>query len=453
MQPDDTFLEHSLDEAARSDAAGCVVAVPAPDASVEAFLALALDGPATLWHPAEGVALAGRGAAVVCAGSSLAALRDEASRALTSLRVFVHPARASYTPKLFGGQRFDPSRTHADDPAWRAFPAAAMILPRWSLSREADGPTLALALTREECARAPAVLPAVRAVLAALAAPAGAIPPRVSAALDRDEGRDAWSALVHNALAVMREGRAQKLVAARRSEARAAAPWHLARVLHDLADAAAPGCVRFAMQHGDTVLVGATPERLVARRDDLVTLDALAGSMPRGCDADDDAARAQALAVSDKDLREHALVVDGARASLAPFTTSIEASASPSVRTLRNVHHLWTPMRATLRDGAHVLSLVGALHPTPALGGAPRAEALAWIAAREPHPRGWYAGPIGWCDARGDGEFFVAIRSAVVRGDRAWVYAGAGLVEGSDVDAEWRETDAKMSVMRAALGV
>lgn len=453
MQPDDTFLEDSLREAARSDAAGCVIAVPAPDASVDALLSLALDGPVTLWHPAEGVALAGRGAAIVCEGPSLAALRDDASRALGSLRVFVHPARASYTPRLFGGQRFDPARADADDPAWGAFPAASMALPRWSLAREVDGPTLALALSREECLSASEWLPKVRAVLAALDAPAGEVPPRVRAALDRDEGREAWSALVHNALAVMREGRAQKLVAARRAEVRADAPWHLARVLHDLADAAAPGCVRFAMQHGDAVLVGATPERLVARRGDAVTLDALAGSTPRGRDAADDAARARALAVSPKDLREHALVVDGARASLEGFASSIEAPAEPSVRTLRNVHHLWTPMRATLRDGAHALTLVGALHPTPALGGAPRAEALAWIAAREPHPRGWYAGPIGWCDARGDGEFFVAIRAAVVRGDRAWAYAGAGLVEGSDVDAEWRETDAKMSVMRAALGV
>ncbi len=96
---------------------------------------------------------------------------------------------------------------------------------------------------------------------------------------------------------------------------------------------------------------------------------------------------------------------------------------------------------------------MGALHPTPALGGSPRGAALAWIAAHEAHPRGWYAGPVGWCDAQGNGEFFVSIRSAALRGDRAWVYAGAGLVEGSDADTEWRETDAKMAVMRAALGV
>ena len=100
----------------------------------------------------------------------------------------------------------------------------------------------------------------------------------------------------------------------------------------------------------------------------------------------------------------------------------------------------------------HVLSLVGALHPTPALGGAPRAAALDWIAAREPSPRGWYAGPVGWCDARGEGEFFVAIRSALTQGTRAWAWAGAGLVEGSDAAREWDETEAKMAAMCAALG-
>ncbi len=99
-----------------------------------------------------------------------------------------------------------------------------------------------------------------------------------------------------------------------------------------------------------------------------------------------------------------------------------------------------------------MLSLVEALHPTPALGGTPRDAALDWIARCERAPRGWYAGPVGWCDADGDGAFHVAIRAALLQGARAWTYAGAGLVAGSDPDTEWAETEAKMAPMRAALG-
>src|SRR5207247_1750932 len=106
--------------------------------------------------------------------------------------------------------------------------------------------------------------------------------------------------------------------------------------------------------------------------------------------------------------------------------------ASPRIRTLKNVHHLWTPVHARLASGVHVLELVRALHPTPAVCGAPRDAALRWIGAHEPLGRGWYTGAVGWFDARGDGAFSVAIRAAVVEEGEAWLYAGAGIVDGSD---------------------
>ncbi len=408
-----------------------------------------------LWAPYDGDAFAGRGAACLSVGASLASLVNEAERVFAGLRVIAHPDRADYAPRLFGGQTFDPTRPAWRDPAWEPFFAAAFTIPRWALSERDGRRTLAVTVLPARCADAASMRDEILGVLRALEAPAPPLPERPAATTDRDSGRDAWNALVRDALAEMRAGKAQKLVAARRVQVNASAPWSLVRVLDDLAKHASQGCVRFAFQHGDTAFVGSTPERLVSRRGADVDVDALAGSVPRGANHDEDRERATQLAESAKDLREHALVVDGVREALAPFCDAVSAPEGPAVRTLRNVHHLWTPLRARLRPDApaHVLSLVGALHPTPALGGSPRAVALPWIAAHESHPRGWYAGPVGWCDARGDGVFYVAIRSAALRGDRAWVYAGAGLVEGSDVDAEWRETDAKMAVMRAALGV
>lgn len=454
MLPDDEFLTAALEACARDPgASGCVLALPAPDVPVERLLALPLRGVSTFWEPSTGPSFAGRGLECVSVGASLASLVVEAERTFAGLRVHAHPARDGYSPRLFGGQTFDPTRPAWRDPAWESFYAATLALPRWSLSRADGRCTLAVTLPRARCAEAPSLRAEILDVLAALDAPAAPLAPRPRAFVDREAGRAAWGALVRDALTEMREGRAQKLVAARRVEVIASGPWSLPRVLDDLARS--PGCARFALQHGETAFVGATPERLVSRRGLDVDVDALAGSAPRGASPDEDRARAQGLFESAKDRREHSLVVDGVRASLAPLCDRIDAPDAPVVRTLPNVHHLSTPVRARLREEtpAHVLALVGALHPTPALGGEPRNVALPWIAAHEAHPRGWYAGPVGWCDARGDGEFFVAIRSASLRGDRAWVYAGAGLVAGSDADAEWRETDAKMAVMRAALGV
>jgi menaquinone-specific isochorismate synthase len=125
----------------------------------------------------------------------------------------------------------------------------------------------------------------------------------------------------------------------------------------------------------------------------------------------------------------------------------------PIVRSLRNVHHLWTPIVGDLARPAHVLDLVELLHPTPAVCGWPRDAAMAWIASREAVSRGWYAGAVGWFDQVGDGSFAVAIRSGLFEGREAWIYAGAGLVEGSEPEAELAETRVKQTPILAALGL
>lgn len=435
----DVLLSAALDRA--RDGAVVVLSVPAPDGPVERLLAAVPEGPASLFAPRDGrVALAGRGRALHLTGPALGALRDDLARSLARVAVVAAPG-ADDVARALGGQTFDPRRHPADDVAWEPFPAASLTLPRWALVRVDGRSSLQVAFTRDD---APSAASIARVLRALHASPPTAASPRVErVAADRG----LWEALVRDALDVMREGRAEKLVGARRAELRADSPWRLADVI-DRLDADV-GCARFAFEHGDAVLVGASPERLVARRGDVVSADALAGSLPRG---GDDVRDARALLDSAKDRREHALVVAGIRAALAPFCDALDAPDAPVVRTLPRLHHLWTPVRARLREGAHALDLVDAMHPTPALGGSPRGAALDWIARREPHPRGWYAGPVGWCDLAGDGEFFVAIRAAALRGTRAWTYAGAGLVPGSDPAREWDETEAKMSAMRAALG-
>jgi isochorismate synthase EntC len=159
------------------------------------------------------------------------------------------------------------------------------------------------------------------------------------------------------------------------------------------------------------------------------------------------------LLLREKDLREHRLVVDAIRAHLAPFAGELVSPEEPRLRTLVHVHHLVTPIAARLVSDTHVLELAASLHPTPALGGVPREAALALMRAFEGIERGWYAGPVGWFDARGEGAFVVGIRSALLAGNRATVFAGAGLVNGSVAGLELAETSAKQAAMFAALGV
>jgi isochorismate synthase len=219
---------------------------------------------------------------------------------------------------------------------------------------------------------------------------------------------------------------------------------------------------------GAGALIAATPERLIRRDGELVQCDALAGtysihpgSFPPGKPEIDDTAAVRdrliaeagaALIASQKERREHALVVEAIRAALADCA-DVDAPAAPDFRVLRHVVHLLTPFRARLRTPRHVLELAARLHPTPAVGGTPRELAADWIRTREPVARGWYAAPVGWFDLDGNGELAIAIRSGVLAGNRAHLWAGAGIVAGSDPDRELAETEIKLRAMLGALGI
>jgi menaquinone-specific isochorismate synthase len=179
--------------------------------------------------------------------------------------------------------------------------------------------------------------------------------------------------------------------------------------------------------------------------------EALAGSAARGESASEDAALCRALLQSEKDLREHRLVVDSILRRIADLGLTVEHAAQPRVLGLANVQHLYLPLSASLPAGVHILDLVARLHPTPAVGGTPREPALSAIKRLESLDRGLYAGPQGWVDHRGEGEFFVGIRSALIDGNSATVHAGAGIVAGSDAGKELAETELKLKALTGAL--
>lgn len=271
----------------------------------------------------------------------------------------------------------------------------------------------------------------------------GRVPRRF--AVEARQDLSSWDATVAAALGAIDDGTLRKVVIAREVEVDADTPFEVASVLARLL-ATQPGCYVYA----DRGFVGASPELLVERFGAVARSRPMAGTTARRASvAADDRAVAELLD-SRKDDVEHALVVEAVRAGFAEHCDTIEVS-DPVVERFATVSHLTTTITGRVIDGAGALTLALALHPTPAVGGSPRARALRAIDAFEPFDRGQYAGPVGWIDEHGDGEWAVALRCATLDGSRARLLAGAGIVDGSDPDAEWAETQAKLEPMLRAL--
>lgn len=258
-----------------------------------------------------------------------------------------------------------------------------------------------------------------------------------------------WVETVAEAVAAVRAGDLDKVVLARRVEVVANRPLPTGQILERLA-ALYPACMVFRVGN----FLGASPELLVGRHGPTVTTHPLAGTVARSGDATADRALVEGLLASSKDRSEHAFVVEDLRRRLAPWCSRLDVPDRPSILELRNVSHLGTRLTGQLHPGRRrpsALELVGALHPTPAVAGSPTDTACAYLAAAEGFDRGPYAGPVGWMDASGDGEWAIGIRSAIVEGCRAELFAGVGVVAGSDPVVELAETQLKLQALLAAV--
>lgn len=256
---------------------------------------------------------------------------------------------------------------------------------------------------------------------------------------------------VRRGLELIGSGELRKVVLARAKEVVMENRIHPLRLLNDLRQRF-PDCHAFSIGDGHgRSFMGASPERLVRVSRGNLETEALAGSIRRGAGASEDAALGASLLRSEKDLREHALVLDSMARRLAPLGVKFDAGLRPGLKKLANVQHLCTPVRASMPAGCRLLDVVAVLHPTPAVGGTPRERAVARIAEIESTPRGLYAGAMGWVNARGGGEFFVGIRSALVDDRTARVFAGAGIVAGSVPQQEFMETELKFRALEDAL--
>ena len=256
-----------------------------------------------------------------------------------------------------------------------------------------------------------------------------------------------WMSAVADAVGRIEEGRLEKVVLARDLIATATSPVDVRWPLAQLA-ASYPMCWTFHVEG----LFGATPELLVRRERGLVTSRVLAGTIRRTGDETRDAELAGALSRSSKDLEEHEYAVRSVADSLEPHCSSMNVPEAPFVLHLPNVMHLATDVTGVVHDGITSLELAAALHPSAAVGGTPREQAVALIAELEHMSRDRYAAPVGWMDASGDGEWGIALRSAVVSGSTVRLFAGCGVVGSSDPAAELAESQAKLVPVRDAIG-
>lgn len=391
-----------------------------------------------------GYELAGIGTADVLTG--------EVQADLDALMDRLHASIAAVHPNLryFGGMRFNPATPLEEK--WTPFGAYRFVLPRFEVLKRGQQAYLACNIVQgvpPEDGLKQRLLDTLEAMPFPEGAPAAALPP-VHGRTDTPD-RASYESLVNDALAAIRAGTLTKVVLARVAEIAFEAMPDPIAVLVRLSSLA-PNAFQFCFQpREDAAFFGASPERLYKRQDRYVQSESLAGTRGRGATPEEDAALADALMASEKDRREQRIVTEVIKGVLEQHCHAAHAEAEPAILRLHRCQHLQTRLEGIMRGEGSDAALLRDLQPTPAVGGHPREAALAHIARAEPFDRGWYAGPVGWVS--GDAaEFAVGIRSGLVRGERLHLFAGAGIVEGSDPADEWRETENKLLNILGVLG-
>jgi isochorismate synthase len=412
---------------------------------------------ASLWmQPREGTAMVGFGEAWAAAiGAEQSEPASQSWRTLIRDAVIeTNDAPRGAGPLLLGGIGF--GADHGASSTWAGF-RSQLTLPSLLVTTTPNGAWLTASLVHEGgVGQVGASIDRLQRAWDQLAGAAGLIPETSRLPLrvmERRPDAPAWRESVARLAGAVGRGRLDKVVLSREVTLQAANDIDVPAVLQRLAESA-PESTVFAMPSGqlDRTFIGATPERLVRLEGRRFATMAMAGSTRHTGDSDMDAELAAELLASDKEREEHAVVVSMLRRELAPISSELSIARGPVVVPLRHIQHLVTPVSGVLADEADILTLVDRLHPTPAVAGMPRDLALELIADEETHDRGLYAGPLGWMDRHGDGEFVVALRSGVVSGASAVLFAGCGIVADSDPDREWDESNIKLQALGSALG-
>lgn len=396
-----------------------------------------------------------------------AAVRDAAAAIarLPWVRAGESPASG---PRFHGGFAFradhPPMEAEGEEPGfWESFPAARFVLPHLEVEASDRGALLTLTerfpATTSESGAVARLRDRLEEVESELARPPQELGPSGANVVPAPTGlaepldADTWRSAIGRILSGIDRGEVQKVVLARPLDVSLSEIPDPISILHRL-KAANPLSHAFLVQfEDDHFLLGAAPELLGALVGGRFRTMAVAGSIPRGPDPESDEWLGRQLLSSRKNRVEHQIVVDDIVERLRRIIPEPRGALEPTLLKLSSIQHLRITLEGDVPEGTHILELVEALHPTAAVCGYPRETALEILTREERVGRGWYAGPVGWFDARGDGEFAPAIRSAVACGPLLRLYAGAGIVDGSRTGAEWDETRVKLQTVLRALGV
>jgi isochorismate synthase len=402
------------------------------------------------WEPPDGeTSLFGLGIALKLRGDGTA-LPGEAARQMRELAstAIAHRVADVARPRFFGGWRFAPEPRSGADARWDSFGGWQFIVPAITVAiRDGEWAATATTLVDEEVTETDID----RMIAAALTGRgiSAVLTLREPRAASAAPGPEDWTAAVAKALDEISAKTYEKVVLARQVRVQ----------LDDSMDSAAlrerlrsryPNCWVFGFESEGRTWLGASPELMVSASEREVNAASLAGSRRRGTTPEEDRALIAELLGSNKERLEHLLVARAIGDGLAPFCDALDVPSEPTLLQTHNIQHLYTPIRGHLRNGYDVLDLAAALHPTPAVGGWPRAAALDAIGRLERMDRGWYAAPIGWMDFKGDGVFAVGLRAGLLEGRELTLYAGNGIVAGSIPEAELAETELKLGSVRAA---
>lgn len=355
-------------------------------------------------------------------------------------------------PILLGGGSFF---AEMNSSKWDTFPTASLVLPRHTLTRIDNRFYFSVnlpfkeseSLTEISC-RAQIESENFITRMDSASLPAPSMPDEISL---HATSRKAWQAAIEHSIEMIRTGRIQKVVMARHMQVTSNRPADVPTTLERLRETC-PDCFHFLFEFSaGTAFAGASPERLVSVSGQKFTTAAIAGSIRRGEFPGEDESLGNQLLDSAKDQSEHQFVVEQIREKMLPWVKNLHIDSDPQLLKLPNIYHLRTDFTGTLQDNQNILNIVNALHPTPAVGGVPEETALKAIRLLEEFERGWYAAPIGWVDANGDGDFVVAIRSGLFQKQITTLYGGAGIVADSDPQKEWEETALKMRILLNAM--
>ena len=349
--------------------------------------------------------------------------------------------------RLLGGFSFT-DKPH--DGKWSAFPNTLFWLPRFTYTQKADTASITCITTFKNKDQDFQFLKTLAASLgqsgSSPSAETHCIKKTPTPTLRSSDEFSSWSNMIKQVVELIDKNEFSKVVLSRQHEIDLAEHFSPKVAFQRLVTKNENGS-HFRFKHGDSCFLGSSPEKLISKVGHHVETEAIAGTI-----ANDVEQFESKLESSAKDIVEHQFVVDLIQGILADTCESLSVEG-PTIKNLRHVAHLKSAFKGVLKTDTHILDLVEKLHPTPAMAGVPTKKALETIEELEPHSRGWYASPVGWFDANGDGEFSVAIRSALIADSKATLFAGGGIVKKSLPEKEFHETELKFSTIKEVLGI